>query len=285
MKTGIGDYYLRRYGIEDGARLMAEDGYDAIDLNFANTETEFYSAKESDFFILAGKYKSALKKNNITVEQIHGPWRFPAQDATEDDRAERFGKMTKSLALAKFFDARYVAIHPLMPFGAESAENPEKVYEINKKFYTALASVAEKLGVTVCLENMPFREFPLSSTESIISLIKDINSPALKFCFDTGHALYYGESVAEAVKTAGSEYLRILHVHDNCGDEDYHLPPYEGIINWADFIEALYDIGFDGVMNLETTPAKYDGFKSMSEDEKHACELKLAKIAKLLAGK
>ena len=212
MKTGISGYYLNRYGIEDGARLMAEDGYGAIDLSYVNTETEFYSAKESDFFILAGKYKVALKKNDISVEQIHGPWRFPAQDGTEDDRAERFGKMTKALALAKFFDAKYVAIHPLMPFGAESAENPEAVYEINKKFYTALASVAGKLGVTICLENMPFREFPLSSTESIIALIKDINSPALKFCFDTGHALYYGESVTEAVK--------ILNV---CGESFVHL--------------------------------------------------------------
>lgn len=285
MKTGISGYYLNRYGIEDGARIMAEDGYDTIDLNFANTETEFYSSRESDFFILAGKYKAALKKNNITVEQIHGPWRFPPQDATEDDRAERFGKMTKSLALAKFFEAKYVALHPIMPFGAESSEKPEEVYEINKRFHTALASVAEKLGVTVCLENMPFREFPLSSTESIIALIKDINSPALKFCFDTGHALYYGESVAEAVKTAGSEYLRILHVHDNCGDEDSHLPPYEGVIDWAEFVETLYNVGYDGVMNLETNPSKYAGFKSMSENEKREREAELAKIAKLLAGK
>ena len=97
MKTGISGYYLDRYGIEDGARLMAKDGYGAIDLSFVNTETEFYSARESDFFILAGKYKAALKKNDISVEQIHGPWRFPAQDRTEDDRAERFGKMTKAL--------------------------------------------------------------------------------------------------------------------------------------------------------------------------------------------
>ena len=285
MKIGIGEYYLRKYGLDEGARIMAEDGYDAIDLNFANTDSEFYSAKESAFFILAGKYKSALKKNGISVEQIRGPWRYPPKDSNEDDRAELFGKMTKSLALAKFFEAKYVALHPLMPFGAESAENPEEVYQINKKFYTALASVAEKLGVTVCLENMPSREFPLSSTESIMALIKDINSPALKFCFDTGHALSCGESPSAAVRAAGFEYLKILHVHDSFGNEDSHLPPYCGAIDWADFIEALYDIGYGGIMTLKTAPERYGGFDSMNEREKRACELELAKIAKLLAGK
>ncbi len=285
MKIGIGNYYLDKYGIEEGARRMAEHGYGAIDLNFANTDSEFYSAKESDFFVLANKYRNALKKHNITVEQIHGPWRYPPQDATEDDRAERFGKMTKAVAIAKFFGAKYVAIHPLMPYGADSDENPDEVYEINKKFYTALASVAGKLGVTLCLENMPFRNFPLSSSESIMTLVKDISSPALKFCFDTGHALYYGEDIGASVRAIGNEYLKTLHVHDNHGDEDSHLPPYEGAIDWAEFIEALYDIGYDGVMNLETSPKKYEAYSSMTAKQITEKELELAKIAKLLAGK
>ena len=284
MKIGIGNYYLTEYGIEDGARIMAEHGYGAIDLSFVNTESEFYSSKEENFVALCSKYIIALKKHGIEISQIHGPWRYPPKDATEDDRAERFGKMAKSIAIAKHLGAKYVAIHPIMPYGAESDENPEEVYEINKRFYTALSSVAEKLGVTLCLENMPFREFPLSSTESIMTLIKDINSPALKFCFDTGHAFYYGEDIAASVKIAGKDYLKILHVHDNCGDGDAHLPPYEGAIDWAGFVEALYDIGFDGVINLETSPRKIEGFKSMTQEEKNKKELELAKIAKLLAG-
>ena len=284
MIIGIGNYYLDRYGIEEGARKMAEHGYGALDFGFVSTNSIFYSDNEADYLPVIEKYTTALKNNGIKIEQIHGPWRYPPKDATEEDRAERFEKMAKSLRLAKLVGAKYVALHPIMPFGAESDENPDEVYKINRDYYSALAKIAEELGVTICLENMPFREFPLSSCESIMALIKDISSPAIRFCFDTGHAIYYGEPIAESVKKVGSEYLRILHVHDNDGDGDDHLPPYEGSIDWGKFIEALYDIGYDGVLNLETTPKKYDITKQMTDDEANEKELALSKIAKLLAG-
>ena len=283
MKLGIGKYYLVTYGEDKGAEIMASHGYNYIDFELCNTESEYYTAKEDFFLTKVMKLKRTLDANGISVEQIHGPWRYPPKDQTEDDRAERFGKMAKAIAIAKHLGAKYMAIHPLMPFGAESPDNPEEVYEINKRFYTALAAVAGKLGVTVCLENMPFREFPLSSTKSIISLIKDIDDPHLKFCFDVGHSCYYGEPIGESIRTAGKDYLKILHVHDNNGDEDSHLPPYEGSIDWSEFCEALYDIGYDGVLNLETTPMKYKDLDKNSSEEVTKKELELAKIGKLLA--
>ena len=283
MKTGIGNYYIKRYGMEDGARIMAEHGYSCIDFDISNTETEYYSAKEEFFLSAVSKLKKALDKNGITVNQIHGPWRFPPRDATEDDRAERFGKMTKAIAIAKFLGAKYMAIHPLMPFGIDENIKPEEVYEINRRYYKALADVAGKLGVTVCLENMPFRDFSLSSTESILKLIEDINSPYLKFCLDTGHSNYYGESIKDSIKAAGKDRLSILHVHDNFGDTDSHLPPYDGNIDWAEFAEALYEIGYGGVMNLETSVQKLDGFDKMTSEEITEKELEIAKTANLLA--
>ena len=223
-----------------------------------------------------------MNENGIKIHQIHGPFRYPPKDATEDDRAELFGKMAKAIAIAKHLGAKYMAIHPLMPYGANSSENPKEVYEINKRYFKALADVAGKLGVTVCLENMPCREFPLASTASILELIEDINSPHLKFCFDTGHANRIGDSVADAVRAAGKN-LKILHVHDNMGDKDSHLVPYEGTIDWGEFAEALYDIGFDGIMNLETSPKSLPGFDDMTPEQVTETELALAKVAKLLA--
>lgn len=276
MKTGIRNYYLDKYGLTEGAKIMAAHGYDAIDYNFQDTSTVYYTAREEDFLANMMTIKKALLKEGIKVNQIHGPWRVP-KDGTEDERADWFGKMAKALVMAKHLGAKYMAVHPLMPYGANSPKNPEEVYAINKKYYEALAKVGAGLGVTVCLENMPFRDFPLSSTESILGLIKDIDHPNLKVCFDTGHANILGESLGDSVRMLG-DYLKILHVHDNDGESDTHLPPYEGIIDWADFAEGLYEIGFDGVMTLETEPSKYTGENS-EENEKS-----LARIAKLIAG-
>lgn len=234
--------------------------------------------------MLAGRYLQALKKQGISVFQIHGPWVFPPKDSTEADRAELFGKMTKALGIARFFGAKYMAVHPLMPYGANSPEGAGEVYEINKKFFSALASVAGKLGVTLCLENMPFPEFPLSEAEKILELIKDISSPHLRLCFDVGHANIFDKRIGEVIREVGADYVKIIHAHDNLRDRDAHLPPYSGNVDWGDVCEALYDIGFDGVMNLETTPERFEGYALMSADEQRAAERELAKYARLLGG-
>ena len=277
MKLSIRNYYLDTYGLEEGAKKMAEDGYECVDFNFQNTETRYYEAREEDFLEEMFKIKKTLAKNGITVNQIHGPWRFP-KDATEDDRAERFGKMTKAMVMAKHLGSKYMAIHPLMPFGITN-ENPEEVYNINKRYFEALAKVGMGLGVVTCLENTPFPSFPLAGCESILKLVKEINSPYLKMCFDVGHANILGEPIGETVRVIGNEYLKILHCHDNDGTEDNHLPPYEGNVDWADFCESLYDIGYDGALNLETEPTKYKDKKDIRE-----AEISLSKIGKLIAG-
>ena len=282
MKIGIGPYYLRRYGNDAGASLMAEHGYEYIDFDLTDTDSEYYTAKEEFFFTTVNKIRRTLSENGIKINQIHGPWRYPPNDATEDDRAALFGKMAKAVAIAKHLGAKYMAVHPLMPYGVNKPDNPDEVYEINKRYYKALADVSGKLGVTVCLENMPHPNFPLASTESILKLIEDIGSPHLKLCFDTGHANVTGESIGNSVRAAGKN-LKIVHVHDNMGDKDSHLPPYEGTVDFGEFVEALYDIGFDGVMNLETSPQKLPGFDNMTPEQITEKELELAKFAKLLA--
>lgn len=280
MKTGIREYYLNRYGLDEGTARMVEDGYSFIDLSFADTETEYYTEKDEGFLTMLSKKRRELKERGIEVYQIHGPWRYPC-DATEEDRAERFEKMTKSLVIAKYLGARYVALHPLMPYGANSPEDPDGVYEINHRFFSALANVASKLGVTVCLENMPFPEFPLSSPLQVLGLIRDINSPALKMCLDVGHANIVGGRISEDIREIGDQ-LRILHLHDNYGEEDTHNPLFEGTVNWADVSEALYEIGFDGVASLECSPV--GDSEQITEEERREREKRIAGYARLIAG-
>ncbi len=276
MKIAIRNYYIDKYGLCVGAEKMALHGYKAIDFQFTDTESSYYTAREEDFLDLMFGIKKELKKNNIEVHQIHGPWQYPPNDASEDDRAERFGKMTKAMVMAKHLGAKYMAVHPLMPFGANSAEKPEEVYSINKKYYEALAKVGSGLGVVVCLENMPFTDFPLSGCAEILKLVKAVDSPYLKMCFDVGHSNIMGEPLYETLALIKDD-LRIVHIHDNDGEKDLHLPPYEGNIDWMTFSEGLYDIGFDGVLSLETEADKYG---SSSEEN----EIKLANIGRLISG-
>ena len=285
MRIGITNYYLDKYGLNEGAKRMAEHGYSAVDYNFSDTESVFYSEKEEKFISMLYKIRKKLEENGLFVNQIHGPWRWPVNDSTEDERASRFGKMTKALVIAKHLGAKYMAVHPLMPFGDDSMYKAEEVYSINVRYYSSLANVAQNLGVIICLENLSFQKFPISRTEDVLKLIDRINHPNVKMCFDTGHAHILGESLSDSIRHIGNEKLKILHVHDNNGVNDDHVHPYDGTIDWSDVAEGLYDIGYNGVFSLETTPINISAQKfPITEKEIEEKELKLAKFAQLIAG-
>ena len=59
----------------------------------------------------------------------------------------------------------------------------------------------------------------------------------IKLCFDVGHAHLEG-GVTAGLETA-RELVVTTHVHDNHGERDEHLLPYEGTIAWTAVVLAL----------------------------------------------
>jgi sugar phosphate isomerase/epimerase len=173
------------------------------------------------------------------------------KDSTEEDRAERFEKMSKSLFATSVLGCKYMAIHPIMPYGCGANPEPERFMELNLEFFTKLTAEAKKYGVIICFENMPFPALTLSSASQIAEFVKMINSENFKMCLDTGHCAVMKESPADAVRKFG-DIIKIFHVHDNDGARDLHQYPFDGVIDWSDFSEALKVLNEDVVLNLET---------------------------------
>jgi sugar phosphate isomerase/epimerase len=117
-----------------------------------------------------------------------------------------------------------------------------------------LLQYAKEQDVTICLENLPMRKFSMAHPEQILKFVKEMNDDHFKICLDTGHAALFPEvSLSDTVRQMGNN-IKVLHVHDNMGDRDFHLWPTKGIIDWPGFMKALRDIGFTGVFSLETEP-------------------------------
>lgn len=244
-----------RYGEETYKRVKAF-GFDTTDFNICNTNGEIYTlpTAESDGILL--REKRLAEEAGIEISQVHGPWRWPTQDATEEDRAERLEKMKISIRAASVVGCKNWVIHPMMPFGPRDRGTPEAAItrKINLEFLSELTSFAKKLGVTVCYENMPMLEFSISTPEEILSVVNEINDDNLKVCLDTGHVNVFKElNVYDEVIRVG-EKLRVLHVHDNVIARDIHLLPCFGTLDWKSFAKALRDVGFDGSFSIETTP-------------------------------
>ncbi len=97
-----------------------------------------------------------------------------------------------------------------------------------------LSMFAKARGVTITLENTPDE---LGAPASLQHFIAETHLHDLKLCFDIGHA-----HVEDGV-TPGFEAMRervvTAHIHDNHGDKDEHLLPFDGTIDWDAALRAI----------------------------------------------
>lgn len=260
MKTGIqlNDYGkgYARFGLER-FQAAARQGFEAVDYEMAPTEIALYALDDIQLQERMRADKEAAAKAHVIISQVHGPWRWPPQDQTDEDRRERMEKMKKSILATRYLGCRHWVVHPIMPYGTDDLKSghAEDTWRLNVEFMTELLAYAKAQDVIICLENMPMRDFSLATPAQILTFVRAMNDDHFKICLDTGHvAVFPGLSVGDAVRELGSE-IRVMHVHDNMGNSDAHMVPGTGVIDWQDFARALHEIGYDGVFSLETAPS------------------------------
>lgn len=229
-------------------------GFSAVDFNLSNTDSGFYNIPLRDAMPLLQQERRLAQEAGIEIWQVHGPWRWPVQDATEAQRQERMEKMERSLAMTAELNCKNWVIHPIMPFGEQDrdTENAARTWEMNYAFFSQLLATAKEFDITICLENMPAPKLSLATPMDILQFVNSIDDDHFKICFDTGHAAIATSVPVEDSIRALEKMIQVLHVHDCYGGMDLHLLPYQGIINWPGIRAALKEIGFSGVFSLET---------------------------------
>jgi sugar phosphate isomerase/epimerase len=115
--------------------------------------------------------------------------------------------------------------------GSREAANPRK----RDAAFSSLEHLtlhAKHLGVTVCIENTPSE---MGEPGYLRAFVDETRLWRLRFNFDIGHAHLAEGPVADRVAKS-FEPLRNLvasaHIHDNHGEKDEHLAPYDGTIDW-----------------------------------------------------
>lgn len=261
MKIGIRadtlDNGYGRWG-KDTYKKVREHGYTCSYFNMANTDSLIYtlSKDESDAFLL--NERRLAEHAGVEIEQVHGPWRWPPQDFTAEDRLERKEKMIKSIRATSILGCKNWVIHPLMPFGTSDIldNKQEETWQINLSFMRELLLVAKDYGVTICLENMPMPDFSMAKPEKVLEFVNEINDDNFKICLDTGHVNIFPELDLAEETIRLRKKIQTLHVHDNRTGSDFHFMPHFGDIDWDKFVKALKSISYNGCFNLETCPPK-----------------------------
>jgi sugar phosphate isomerase/epimerase len=207
---------------------------------------------------------NALEQNKMGLV-CHMPTFLNLGDLTEGLRIASLREMLDSLELAAELRPMKVVLHPPYVTGLGLF-----VYDQAKGFgMENLAAIVERgraLGLTMCLENMFAKTMTLVRPEDFDPVFDRF--PDLKLTLDTGHA-HCGSRGGKAPLEFISRFAdRIGHVHisDNFGKEDSHLPVGAGTIDFSRFIKALKDSGYDGTMTFEIF-SKDRTYLKMSRDK------------------
>ena len=138
----------------------------------------------------------------------------------------------------------------------------------NMAFLTPVVEYARGKGVRILIENMksdreaPDNHFYGSCALNISSLAEKLGAGV---CWDVGHAHISGFKQSEQLEILKGK-LEVLHIHDNDGLRDAHLPPFDGNVDWEDVAFGLRCCGFSGILDIEVTAWALDGDARVRED-------------------
>ncbi|MBI2084509.1 MAG: sugar phosphate isomerase/epimerase [Candidatus Aenigmarchaeota archaeon] len=124
-----------------------------------------------------------------------------------------------------------------------------------------VVTYAKKYKITVMYENAPLKKEVVGIKEYKYVIDK---VPGLKVHLDIGHAFVENgmKGIKSYLATFGSK-LHHIHIHDNSGEGDEHLPLGDGGINFRQVARWLKEIKYDRTLTFEVFTSKQDAKESI----------------------
>jgi sugar phosphate isomerase/epimerase len=98
---------------------------------------------------------------------------------------------------------------------------------------------ARHVGITICVENTTSE---MGDPAYLRTFVDETRLNGLRFNFDIGHAHLAELPEDERLEKSFAplrDLVSSVHLHDNHGEKDEHLPPYDGTIDWPTAIKTL----------------------------------------------
>lgn len=178
---------------------------------------------------------------------IHGP--FLGISYNYEDyllKAAVRQRLDMTLDVVREFRPQTLVLHSAFPEESVRFNYLDQWMKENAAFWSQEAEKYAAIGTTVVLENV--MEI---APEFQIELHDRINHPNVKICMDVGHVNLSSKiKPAQWVKALGKR-LRHIHLHDNHGTRDEHLPIGKGLIDFDSLFESLRQFNPDVTVSLE----------------------------------
>lgn len=118
--------------------------------------------------------------------------------------------------------------------------------ENSVNFWRQLIPLVKDTGTIIALENVYEKE-----PDILRRLLEMLASDQVCFCFDTGHFNVFSHTPLKTWMEQMGRYIGHLHLHDNFGKFDEHLPVGSATFPFDQFFMALKDLKVRPTVTLE----------------------------------
>ena len=202
---------------------------------FSGFGGELYLSKEEIFNYNPGilnAIKDFLSRENLPL-RLHAPITKVDYDQIKDTASDLKGIYEKVIHLCKFLGIQDVVTHAEFNPGIDFPMKEQ--FENAFLLWNGIFSDLKSNNIKLIIENH-YEEDP----DYLIRLAKAIDSPYFGLCIDVGHVNAFGKiNVREWIQKYPEDILKEVHLADNKGDGDTHLPLGEGSIDFSDTLKNL----------------------------------------------
>src|SRR5437879_7774361 len=205
--------------------------------------SHFEYAAKAEVQAMAG----ALEAHRLRLVSLHGPTSRDLSAMRESgtplsicevERVRRIEAMDELKRVIDVADDLPYARLILHMGGSRETADPRKR---DAAFSTLehLVLHAHHAGVTICVENTTSE---MGDPAYLRAFVDETRLTGLRFNFDIGHAHLADGPEGERIEKSFAplrELVSSVHLHDNHGEKDEHLLPYDGSIEWPAAIKLL----------------------------------------------
>jgi sugar phosphate isomerase/epimerase len=224
-------------------------GFQGVEI-FASRAHFDYNSK-TEVRAMAG----ALAANHLFLSSLHGPTSRDLSATREGGtpvsicevervrRIEAMDELKRAIDISEDLPYPRLVLHMGGP--RETADPRKRDAAFSSLEHLILH--AHHAGVVISLENT---NTEMGDPQYLRSFVDETRLTGLRFNFDIGHAhLADGPEDERIAKSFAPmcELIAGVHLHDNHGEKDEHLAPYDGTIDWPAAIALLKTVSTENI--------------------------------------
>lgn len=246
MLIGVSTLTFLQLDYRAAVSRLADSGVKVIELFYDYPQFELGRISSED----SAHLREFADRRGITWT-LHTPcFDLNPASANAGSRQEALTQYVRAIRFAADLGIGEVVVHS--GHRSDPKFPPEQAFQWALDTLKRTTEESERLGVRLAVENTGYGAVGfIHSPQALVDLVSSIGSNIVGITLDSGHAVLQGFTPEEAVRVFGKRLLHI-HVHDNTGTADDHLPLGKGVINHVPMFKALRDTGFRGFLILET---------------------------------